>query len=75
MPAGIYDYEGEFIKGDVVEVYGPSGFLGRGETMYSSEELDNALGKRTDEHNVRCQSKSSTVTNGYKHIIYIKGGF
>lgn len=52
LPAGIYDFEGEFSKGDVVEVYGPSGFLGRGETMYSSEELNNALGKRTEEHSV-----------------------
>lgn len=49
LPAGIYAFEGEFMKGDVVEVYGPSGYLGRGEIMYSSDELYDALGKRTDE--------------------------
>lgn len=49
LPAGIYQVEGEFTKGDVVEVYGQSGLLGRGEVLYSSTELKDAMGKHTDE--------------------------
>ncbi|TSI08657.1 glutamate 5-kinase [Lysinibacillus sp. BW-2-10] len=49
LPAGIYEIEGEFTKGDVVEVYDDTNLLGRGEVMYSSEELAHALGKRSDE--------------------------
>ncbi|RHW38379.1 glutamate 5-kinase [Lysinibacillus yapensis] len=49
LPAGIYKIEGEFSVGDVVEVYSHSELLGRGEVMYSSEELAHALGKRTNE--------------------------
>ncbi|MBD8026196.1 glutamate 5-kinase [Ureibacillus sp. Re31] len=49
LPAGVYKIEGEFSKGDVVEVYGESKLLGRGEVLYSSNELLQALGKRTTE--------------------------
>lgn len=52
LPAGVYKIEGEFCKGDVVEVYGESNLLGRGEVLYSSEELLQALGKRTNEIDV-----------------------
>ncbi len=50
LPAGIYDIQGNFQKGDVVEVYGTSGLLGRGEVRYSVDELTLAMGKRTNEH-------------------------
>lgn len=49
LPAGIYDIQGSFVKGDVVEVYGSSGLLGRGEVLYSADELKLAMGKRTEE--------------------------
>ena len=49
LPAGIYDIKGAFSKGDVVEVIGPTGVLGRGEVLYSEEELRKAMGKRTTE--------------------------
>lgn len=49
LPAGIYKFEGTFENGDVVEVHGSNGLLGRGEILYSSQELKNAMGKRTDE--------------------------
>jgi len=49
LPAGIYDIKGEFAKGDIVEVFGKSGFLGRGEVRCSSEDAREAMGKRTDE--------------------------
>ena len=50
LPAGIYEIKGNFEKGDVVEVYGSNGLLGRGEVQYSVDELTQAMGKRTDEH-------------------------
>lgn len=49
LPAGIYDFKGDFEKGDIVDVYGASGLLGRGEVRCSSEELTQAMGKRTGE--------------------------
>ncbi|MFJ7636942.1 glutamate 5-kinase [Peribacillus sp. NPDC097264] len=49
LPAGIYEIKGNFTKGDVVEVFGASGVLGRGEVLYSSSELKQAMGKRTTE--------------------------
>ena len=39
LPAGIYEIEGTFGKGDVVEVFGKSGMLGKGEVYYSSVQL------------------------------------
>lgn len=49
LPAGVYAYEGQFEKGDVVEVYDRHICIGRGEVLYSSAELEFAMGKRTDE--------------------------
>ncbi|USK73165.1 glutamate 5-kinase [Peribacillus frigoritolerans] len=49
LPAGIYEIKGAFNKGDVVEVFGVNGLLGRGEVLYSDEELKQAMGKRTSE--------------------------
>ena len=49
LPAGIYAFEGHFEKGDVVEVYDRHTCIGRGEVLYSSKELEQAIGKRTDE--------------------------
>ena len=49
LPAGIYAYEGHFEKGDVVEVFDRHKCIGRGEVLYSSTELELAMGKRTDE--------------------------
>lgn len=49
LPAGIYKLEGVFRQGDVVEVYSETELLGRGEVLYSSDELGRALGKRTNE--------------------------
>lgn len=43
LPAGIYAFEGYFEPGDVVEVYDRHELLGRGETLYSSEELERAI--------------------------------
>lgn len=49
LPAGIIKAEGDFVKGDVVEVYCATRLLGRGEVLYSKAELTQALGKRKSE--------------------------
>ncbi|MCM3721783.1 MULTISPECIES: glutamate 5-kinase [Solibacillus] len=49
LPAGVYAYEGQFEKGDVVEVFDRHTCIGRGEILYSSAELEHAMGKRTTE--------------------------
>ena len=49
LPAGVYAFEGQFNRGDVVEVYDRHTCIGRGEILYSFEELEKAMGKRTDE--------------------------
>ena len=43
LPAGVYAFEGHFEQGDVVEVYDRHVLIGRGETLYSSEELEKAI--------------------------------
>lgn len=49
LPAGITKISGTFNKGDIVEVYGSSGLLGRGEICYTLEDLKKSMGKRTNE--------------------------
>ena len=49
LPAGVYIVQGEFSTGDVVEVYYERMLLGRGEVLYDSETLKEAMGKKTNE--------------------------
>lgn len=49
LPAGVYQVVGSFDKGEVVEVFGSTGLLGKGEVLYSSEEILKVMGKRSDE--------------------------
>lgn len=49
LPAGVYAFDGQFERGDVVEVYDRHTCIGRGEILYSSKELEAAMGKRTAE--------------------------
>src|SRR5690625_1279873 len=48
LPAGIVKLEGEFEKGDVVEVYGTKRLLGKGEVNYSSAEVREQLRLRKE---------------------------
>ncbi|MBP1970080.1 glutamate 5-kinase [Virgibacillus natechei] len=58
LPAGVFNVKGTFHKGDVVNVYGTSGFLGKGEINCSSDELKKTVEKRDD---VRGVGKSAEV--------------
>ncbi|MBN1687834.1 MAG: glutamate 5-kinase [Candidatus Omnitrophica bacterium] len=50
LPKGIVQLEGEFEKGQVVELRSPSGeVFGRGVVRYSSQELKRILGRKTSE--------------------------
>jgi glutamate 5-kinase len=49
LPAGIFKVKGTFLKGDVVEVFGLNGLLGKGEVSYSSDELRNRIENRNQE--------------------------
>lgn len=50
LPVGITAVEGEFHRGDIVEVIGPRGeSIGRGEVQYESSELGAMIGKQTGE--------------------------
>ncbi|GER67678.1 glutamate 5-kinase 1 [Weizmannia acidilactici] len=46
LAAGIQKVTGLFQKGDVVEVYGSNGLLGKGEVLYGAEELEDLLEKQ-----------------------------
>lgn len=46
LPAGITEVEGTFDKDDVVEVYGPRGFIGKGVVNYSSAEIKEKIIQR-----------------------------
>ncbi|GEK34569.1 glutamate 5-kinase [Kurthia sibirica] len=49
LPAGVYLVHGDFEAGDVVEVYRERVLLGKGETLYSAQQLQQAMGKKTQE--------------------------
>lgn len=49
LPAGVFKVKGAFKKGDVVEVYGVGGLLGKGVVTYSSDELKETIEKRNRE--------------------------
>jgi glutamate 5-kinase len=49
LPAGIFKVMGTFHKGDVVEVFGTNGLLGKGEVGYSSDELRKTIENRNTE--------------------------
>ncbi|MYL47422.1 glutamate 5-kinase [Virgibacillus halodenitrificans] len=46
LPAGVFKVEGRFNIGDVVEVYGLNGLLGKGEVSCSSDDVNRAINRR-----------------------------
>jgi glutamate 5-kinase len=59
LPAGVSNVKGTFLKGDVVQVFGTSGLLGKGEVSCSSEEVIQAMKDRQSEK--RCILSSVEV--------------
>ncbi|MGE7544024.1 glutamate 5-kinase [Sporosarcina newyorkensis] len=52
LPAGVFKVKGSFEAGEVVEVYGVDGLIGRGEVTYSSEQLEKVLTERDENEEV-----------------------
>ncbi len=61
LPAGIFKVNGTFHKGDVVEVFGINGLLGRGEVSYSSDELKSTIEKQNRERAEETLSSTMAV--------------
>lgn len=53
LPAGVFKVQGTFQKGDVVEVFGNHGLLGKGEVSYSSDDLKRTIEKRQVEKEIK----------------------
>lgn len=68
LPAGIYKVDGEFEKGDVVEVFGLNGLIGKGEVTYSSQDLSKAIGKRSEEQTKRVRTTQVEVIHRAKWV-------
>lgn len=58
LPAGVFKVQGSFEKGDVVEVYGLDGLLGRGEVNFSSKDLEQIV------------SQKFAKSKGYEEVIH-----
>ncbi|MBP1913490.1 glutamate 5-kinase [Lederbergia galactosidilytica] len=53
LPAGVFKVQGTFQKGDVVEVFGNHGLLGKGEVSYSSDDLKRTIEKRQSDKEMK----------------------
>ena len=50
LAVGITDVQGEFNKGEIIDILGPTGeVIGRGEVRFDSEELNTIKGKKMEE--------------------------
>ncbi|WP_062104925.1 glutamate 5-kinase [Bacillus niameyensis] len=49
LPAGVFKVQGTFQRGDVVEVFGVNGLLGKGEVSYTSDDLKRIIDQRDKE--------------------------
>ncbi len=68
LPAGIYKVIGNFVKGDIVDVYGVDGLIGKGEVGYSSNELSSAIGKSSTERSKRASGTAIEVIHREKWV-------
>ncbi|PLR84541.1 glutamate 5-kinase [Bacillus sp. V33-4] len=68
LPAGVFEVNGRFQKGDVVEVFGINGLLGKGEVTCSSEDLQRLIGKRSEERKKQPLKTSVEVIHRNKWV-------
>lgn len=68
LPAGVFKVQGNFKKGDVVEVFGLNGLIGKGEVTYSAKELQKAIGKRSEEQTNRVRTTQVEVIHRVKWV-------
>ena len=60
--------QGSFQKGDVVEVFGMNGIIGKGEVTYSSTDLLEVIGKRSEERRKRASATQVEVIHRDKWV-------
>ena len=68
LPVGIIKVEGQFQRGDVVEVYGTGKRLGKGEVSYSAEEVRNEIIRYKQENESGNDLKSVEVIHRNRWI-------
>lgn len=68
LPAGIFKVKGTFEKGDIVDVFGVNGLIGKGEVTYSSAELTGAIGKSSSERSNRAGGTAIEVIHREKWV-------
>lgn len=68
LPAGITRVTGSFKQGDVVDVIGFNGLIGKGEVTYSSTELLKAIGKSSGERTKRASGTPIEVIHREKWV-------
>lgn len=68
LPAGIYEVKGNFNKGDIVEVFGMNGIIGKGEVTYSSTDLLKVIGKSSEERGKRASTSPVEVIHRDKWV-------
>lgn len=74
LPAGIIGVDGVFEMGDVVEVYGRRGLLGKGEVLYSSAEVRMLMGKRREELELEKVFSTNEVIHRNQWVQIYEGG-
>ena len=72
LPAGIFKVKGTFQKGDVVEVYGVNGLLGKGEVSYSSSEVEEIIYKRNAKKDKNLLKRSVEVIHRNRWVEILK---
>jgi len=68
LPAGIFKVTGNFNKGDIVEVVGMNGIIGKGEVTYSSVDLQKVMGKSSEERKKRASTSPVEVIHRDKWV-------
>lgn len=68
LPVGIYKITGTFEKGDIVDVFGYDGLIGKGEVSYSSDELAGVIGKSSAERSKRAGGNAIEVIHREKWV-------
>lgn len=73
LPAGVFKVQGTFQKGDVVEVFGKNGLIGKGQVRYSSEELKELISKRIFHKDMEQQIGTKEVIHRDQWVQLMKG--
>lgn len=74
LPAGVFKVTGTFEQGDVVEVYGVHGLIGKGEAQYSSATLQAEIEKHHEERERALFTPANEVIHRDRWVQLTDGG-